>query len=82
MKFVFTDYLCNVDLVLIFRAPKSSYNIIKRLLLQIKSGEEEGDQNKKTKLKHRVFTHKRKAFLKNQLKRQPSKTCFLIICGF
>ena len=47
MKFVFTDYLCNVDLVLIFRAPKSSYNIIKCLLLQIKRGEEEGDQNKK-----------------------------------
>ena len=32
-------------------------------------------QNKKTKLKHLFFTHKRKAFSKNQLKRQPSKTC-------
>ena len=45
MTFSFTHYLWNVDLVLksilIFR--KSSYNIVKRLILQIKSGEEEGD---------------------------------------
>ena len=51
MTFVFTHYLCNVDLVLIciliFRALKSSYNIVQRLILQIKSDEEEGD--KKTK---------------------------------
>ena len=47
MTFLFTHYLCNVDLVLIciliFQAPKSSYNVVKRLILQIKSGEEEGD---------------------------------------
>ena len=47
MTFVLTDYLGNVDLVLIFRAPKSSYNIIKRLFLRIKSSEEEADQTKK-----------------------------------
>ena len=47
MKFLFTHYLWNVDLdlicILIFQAPKSSYNVAKRLILQIKGGEEEGD---------------------------------------
>ena len=51
MTFVFTHYLCNVDLalicILIFGAPKSSYNIVKRLILQIKSGEEERDNKTK-----------------------------------
>ena len=37
---------------------------------------------KKAKLKHRFFTRKRKTFLKIQLKHQPSKTIFLIICVF
>ena len=70
ITFLLTHYLCRVDLVLIyiliFEAPKISYNVVKRLILQIKSSEEKGD-NKKAKLKHRVFTHERKAFLKNQL---------------
>ena len=47
MTFVFMHYLCNIDLVLIcillFWAPKGSYNIVKQLILQIKSDEEEGD---------------------------------------
>ena len=51
MRFVFTHYLCNVDLVLIciiiFRVPKGSYNIVKRLILQIKSGEEGDNKTKK-----------------------------------
>ena len=62
MTFVFMHYLCNVDLVLkcilIFQVPKSSYNIVKCLIFQIKSDEEERDKkNKKSKLKHHVFTH-------------------------
>ena len=69
MKFVFTHYLCNVDLVLIyiliFRAPKSSYNIVKRLILQIKSDEEEGEnKNKKNKTKTLRFQSQEKDFLK------------------
>ena len=51
MRFVFTHYLCSVDLVLIcvliFRVLKNSYNIVKRLILQIRSGEEEGNNKAK-----------------------------------
>ena len=46
MMFVFTHYLCNVDLVLIcilvLRAPKSSQNIVQHLILQITSSVENG----------------------------------------
>ena len=76
MTFDFTHYLCNVDLVLIsifmFWAPKSSYNIAKRLILQIKNGEEEGDNktNKQTNKKQTEtsrFHSQEKSFLKNGL---------------
>ena len=47
MTFLFTHYLWKEDLnlicILIFRVLKSSYNIVKHLILQIKNGEEEGD---------------------------------------
>ena len=68
MMFVFTHYLCKVDLVLkyilIFRVPKSSsYNIVKCLILQIKSNEEEGDKKQKIKTKT-CFHSQEKGFLK------------------
>ena len=62
---------------------KKELKYCKRLVLQIKSGKKEGDNSKnknKNKLKPRFF--KQKAFSKNQLKRQPSRICFLIICDF
>ena len=68
MTFVFTHYLCNVNLILIcilkFRVPKSSYNIVKRLILQIKSGEEEGDNKTKNKTNTLRFHSQDKGFLK------------------
>ena len=67
MMFVFTHYLCKVDLVLkctlIFRVPKSSYNMVKCLILQIKSNEEEGDKKQKIKTKT-CFHSQEKGFLK------------------
>ena len=60
MTFVFTHYLYNVDLVLIyiliFRAPKSRYNIVKRLILQIKSNEEEGENKTKKQNQNIAFS--------------------------
>ena len=51
MKFIFTPYLCNVDLlficILMFWAPKSSSNVVNHLFLQIKSGEEGDNKAKK-----------------------------------
>ena len=51
MTFVFMHCLCNADLVLIciliFGAPKCSFNLVNSLILQIKSGEEGGDNKTK-----------------------------------
>ena len=72
---------------------KKQLNIGKRLVLQLKSGEGEGDRKTTTTKKQRKQTNKlktktllsnqeRQTFSKSQLKRQPTETCFLNICGF
>ena len=72
--FLRTHHLCNVCkdpvfiYILMIWAPKLQLkqNIVKRLILQIKSSEEEGDNNrKKNENKTSFFLSKEKAFLKN-----------------
>ena len=58
-------------------------NIVKRLILQIKSSEEEGDNNrKKTKIKHRFFFQKRKSFSKINLNVNHPKYVFKVLVAF
>ena len=70
MTFVFTHYLCNVDLfficILIFWVPKSSYNIVKHVILQIKNSEKVGGNKTKQKNKTKTsrFHSQEKGFLK------------------
>ena len=73
---------------------KKQLNIGKRLVLQLKSGEggrqqkqqeqknSENKQTNKLKTKTLLSNQERQTFSKSQLKRQPTETCFLNICGF
>ena len=89
--FLRTHHLCNVCkdpvfiYILMIWAPKLQLkqNIVKRLILEIKSSEEEGDNNRKeTKIKHCFFFQKRKSFSKINLNVSHPKYVFKVLVAF